>query len=145
MDRRSGLSTDLVALIDNFGGWVPLATRYGGACAIRLTIAVELTFLGHAFKRFFGALDAVLVVIAIGGKQLDHPIAAVAGHMTDRPGREVDRMTDLELMLFQHTSPKLVRTAQTPELPFIMRAIYSSEIGVLLEKVPALAAAQQRT
>jgi hypothetical protein len=111
------------------------------------TIAVELTFLGHAFERFFGALDAVLVVIAIRGKQFDHPIAAVAGHMPDRPGREVDGMTDLELMLFQHTSPELIRTdwLKTPELPFIMRAIYSSEIGALLEKVPNHAAARWRT
>jgi hypothetical protein len=94
----------------NFVGCVPLATGRGGSMELASAIAVELTFLGDAFEGFFGALDTVLVVIAIGGKQLHHPIAAIAGHMTDRPGREVHRMTDLELMLFQHTSPELVRT-----------------------------------
>jgi hypothetical protein len=145
MDRHPGLSTNLVPLPENFLGCVPLAT-VDSAGELTSTIAVELTFLSDAFERFFGALDAVLVVIAIGGKQLHHSIAAIAGHMTDRPGRKVDRMADLELMLFQHTSPELVRTdrLKTPELPFIMRAIYSSEMGVLLEKVPHLRAALGR-
>ena len=65
------------------------------------TVAIELAFLGHAFERFGGALDAVLVVVAVGWKQLHDSISAVAGHVADRPRREEDGLTDLELVLFQ--------------------------------------------
>jgi hypothetical protein len=64
-------------------------------------IAIELAFFGNAFKRFAGALDAVLVVVAVGRKQLHHSIGTVSRHMTDRPRRKENELTDLKLMLFQ--------------------------------------------
>lgn len=56
------------------------ATPAGSA---RSTIAIELAFLGHAFERLARALYAVLVVVAVGWKQLYDTIAAVGGHVAD--------------------------------------------------------------
>ena len=67
----------------------------------RLARAIELAFLGYAFKGFFGALDAILVVLAVGGKQFHDAIGTVRRHMADWPRGEVNGVTDLELMLFQ--------------------------------------------
>jgi hypothetical protein len=64
-------------------------------------IAIELAFLGDAFKRFASAFDAVLVIIAVGWKQLYDSVGTVGGHVADRPRREEDDLADLELMLFQ--------------------------------------------
>lgn len=66
-----------------------------------LARAIELALLGYALERFIGALDAILVVVAFGGKQLNDPIGVVGSHVANGPGREVDRLTDLELVLFQ--------------------------------------------
>src|SRR4051794_26257186 len=65
------------------------------------TIAVELALFGHPLKSLFGAFDAVLVVVAIGRKQFHDLIAAIDGHMADRARREENRLTYLELVLFQ--------------------------------------------
>src|SRR5207237_534511 len=58
--------------------------------ACRSAGAVELTFLGNAFECLAGALDAVLVIVAVRGKQFHDPIGAVGGHMADRPGCKID-------------------------------------------------------
>src|SRR5262249_28332806 len=43
-------------------------------------VAVELAFLGHPFERLAGALDAILIIVAVRRQQLHHLIASV------RPG-----------------------------------------------------------
>jgi hypothetical protein len=63
--------------------------------------AVELAFLGHPLEGFFGTLDAILVVIAFGGKQLHDPIRTICGHVADRPRRKIDGLANLKFVLFQ--------------------------------------------
>src|ERR1700682_6688046 len=71
--------------------------------------ALELAFSGHPFKCLVRTLDPVLVIGSVGWKQLYDLIGAVGGHMADRTRREVDRLADLELVLFQRDSPELER------------------------------------
>lgn len=75
--------------------------RYGAAALRRSTRAVELALLGHAFERFTGALDAVLVIVAVRRKKLHDPVSAIRRHVADRPGREIDGLTKLVFVFLQ--------------------------------------------
>jgi len=44
----------------------------------------ELTFLGNALERLSRALDAVLIVGAVGREQPDDLIGAIGRHLTNR-------------------------------------------------------------
>src|SRR5262249_5936147 len=107
---------------------------------LKLTRAVELALLGHAFERLVGAFDAVLIIVAVGRKQLDDPVRVVGGHMANRPRREVHGLANLKLMLFQrrllHTQHAETDTLfrATPEFSCLSQAHYSSENGQRREK-----------
>src|SRR3974390_1816948 len=77
------------------------------ATAIAPSITVELAFLGNALKRLVRALDAILKIVTVRGKQLHDLIAIIGSHMPDRPGREVHRLADLEFVRFQHGTLEL--------------------------------------
>src|SRR6185503_20135477 len=52
--------------------------------------AVELAFLGDALEGLAGALDAVLVVVAVRGQQLDDGVAARGGRAAEARRRIVN-------------------------------------------------------
>jgi hypothetical protein len=62
-------------------------------------VAVELAFLGDAFVRLAGALDAVLAVVALGREELCDLVDAAASAV--RPRRVKDGLADLELVIAQ--------------------------------------------
>jgi hypothetical protein len=62
---------------------------------------IELAFLGDALEGFAGTLDPILVVVAIEGHQFDDLVGSVGGHMPDRPRREINRLADVEFVIFQ--------------------------------------------
>ena len=104
--------------------------------------AVELAFLGHAFERLARALDAVLIIIAVGRKQFHYTIGAVRSHMADGPRRKIDNLADLVLVLCQRCSPELnlvlrhltiLAVRETPEFPFTYLH-YSSQFARPAEK-----------
>ena len=67
---------------------IPPAERHHDRSSTALSPSaetVELAFLGYALECLARALDTVLVIVAVGRKQLDDPIGAVRGHVTDRP------------------------------------------------------------
>ena len=63
--------------------------------------AVELTFLGDPLKGLVGALDAVLMLVAIGRKKFHDLISAIGAHMTKRLRREINRLTEPKLVCVQ--------------------------------------------
>src|SRR5262245_22471683 len=69
------------------------------------TLAIELALLGDALERFAGALDAVLVVVTVGGQQFDDLVAAADTSAAHRARIEEDRLADRELVSFQRYSP----------------------------------------
>jgi hypothetical protein len=75
-------------------------------------MAVELAFLDHALEGFIRALDAVLVIFAVGGQKPHDAIAVIRSHVADRPGSEIDGLSDLKLVRFQRRSPELEYTDQ---------------------------------
>jgi hypothetical protein len=70
-----------------------------------LTRVFELAFPDNAFERFLWVLDPILVIGSVGRKQLHHLIGAVGNHVTDGPGREIDGLADVKLVLFQRGFP----------------------------------------
>src|SRR5262249_35131083 len=56
-------------------------------------------------ERLMRVLDAVLVIRAVGGKQLYDLIGAVGDHVANRTRREVDVLADLKLVFLQRSSP----------------------------------------
>jgi len=81
----------------------------------RLTVAVELTFLGDALERFTRALDTVLIIIAVGRQQFDDLVTAARPCTAHRTGREVDGLSDRELVCFQRHSPVQHSVARGPK------------------------------
>jgi len=67
----------------------------------RSEVAVELAFLGHALESLAGALDAVLIVVAIGRKQSDDFIAAAGGGAPHTAAGKIDGLSDVELVSLQ--------------------------------------------
>jgi hypothetical protein len=67
--------------------------------------AVKLTFLDDAFVRLAGALDAILAIVALGREQLHDLEDAAHATATIGTGREMDRLTDLELVFAQRVLP----------------------------------------
>src|SRR5262249_24742912 len=76
----------------------------------RSAVTIELAFLGHTLERLARALDAVLIVIAIGREQFDDAVGAIGRHLADGAGREVERLPDLELVLLRRYSLGLQHT-----------------------------------
>src|SRR5580698_11600600 len=62
----------------------------------------ELAFLGNAFKRFAGILDAILVIFTIGRQESDHLITAARTRPADRARRVEYRLTDTIFMRSQY-------------------------------------------
>jgi hypothetical protein len=65
---------------------------------MRSARAVELAFLGDPLKGFVCALDAVLMLVAVGRKKFHDLIGAVGSHVTERLRREIDRLTEPKLV-----------------------------------------------
>src|SRR6185312_14578833 len=63
--------------------------------------AIELTFLGDALESFARALDPVLIIVALGRKQLHHLVAAGRSRAPESRRRVIDRFTDLVLVRLQ--------------------------------------------
>jgi hypothetical protein len=111
MDGGRTLSTRGGAKAELRSGVVPVS-HTGPACAacgsiatpptdFNSTRAIELTFLGYPLKGFFSALDAVLMLVAIGRQKLHDLISPVGSHVTERLRREIDRLTEPKLVCVQ--------------------------------------------
>lgn len=63
--------------------------------------AIELAFLGDPLKGFVGALDAVLMLVAIRRQKFHDLISPVRSHVTERLRREIDCLTEPKLVCVQ--------------------------------------------
>src|SRR5258705_7169856 len=61
-------------------------------------IAIELAFLGDPLMRLAGALDAILPIIAFGGKHLRDLVDVARAAAAMGPGHIKDGLADLELV-----------------------------------------------
>ena len=102
---RSICDETATELVPNDGGSQRLATS---------TRVFELAFPYDALERLVRILDAVLIIGPVRGKQLHDLVGAVGGHVPNWAGREVHRLTDLKLVLFQRDSPELERHTPPP-------------------------------
>jgi len=50
----------------------------------------ELAFPDHPFKSFAGIFDAILIVAAVARQESYDLVGAIADHVADGAGREVD-------------------------------------------------------
>jgi hypothetical protein len=100
--------------------------------------AIELTFFRDTLERFPRVLDAILIVFAIGRKQLDYFVASTGGRTADRTGGEINGLTDLKPVIIPHailplpSNAPLTTEIVPPEFSFINN--YSSESPDLLAK-----------
>jgi hypothetical protein len=74
-------------------------------------LAVELTFLDDALMRLVGTLDAILMVVALGRKQMRDFVDAAGRAATERPGGVKNALADLELVI-AHVSLRAAENAQ---------------------------------
>jgi hypothetical protein len=87
---------------------VPLLACWGGslgpASGVPLGRVFELAFPHNPFECFLWILDPILVIGAIGRKQLHDLIGAIGDHVPDGAGREIDALANTKLVFFQRGS-----------------------------------------
>ena len=71
---------------------------------MQLTRVFELAFPGYSFECFLRVLDPILIIGTVRGKELHHLIGAIGDHVADGAGREIHRLADPKLVLFQRAS-----------------------------------------
>jgi hypothetical protein len=65
---------------------------------------IELAFSCDPLKRLGGALDTVLMLVAVGRQKFHDLIGAVRGHVAQGLRREIDRLTNPIFVCVQHSS-----------------------------------------
>src|SRR6516164_10371694 len=79
-------------------------------------LAVELTFLDDALMRLVGTLDAILMVVPLGRKQMRDFVDAAGRAATERPGGVKNALADLELVIAHVSLSVLQKTRSPPPL-----------------------------
>jgi len=79
--------------------------------------ALELALLGNAFVWLGGAFDAVLLLVAVGGKQAHHLIDAAAIAAAEQTGNHLNIVANAKLVRHDSLSVRLVIGFRHPNGP----------------------------
>jgi hypothetical protein len=96
-------------------------------------LAVELTFLDDALMRLVGTLDAILMVVPLGRKQMRDFVDAAGRAATERPGGVKNALADLELVI-AHVSLSL-RAAENAQPTAAAAGPNASLVGFMLDSI----------
>jgi hypothetical protein len=102
-------------------------------------LAVELTFLDDALMRLVGTLDAILMVVPLGRKQMRDFVDAAGRAATERPGGVKNALADLELVI-AHVSLSLslslsLRAAENAQPTAAAAGPNASLVGFMLDSI----------